>query len=137
MAKIASDFNKPNRLTVITPEKVEGFVEQLDIKKFVGVGKATHKKMHALGIKTGSDLKQWSEINLVKAFGKLGRYYFKIARGIDHREVKPHRTRKSYGKERTFSEDIGDLDWVHNFLDDLKQIAVGMKTFQLQIKQLP
>ena len=53
LAKIASDFNKPNGLTVITPEKVERFVEQLDIKKFFGVGKATQKKMHALGIKTG------------------------------------------------------------------------------------
>ena len=84
--------------------------------------------MHALGIKTGADLKKWTEIDLVKAFGKSGRYYYKIARGIDHREVKPHRTRKSYGKERTFSEDVGDLDWVNNFLDDLaKQISDGMK----------
>ncbi len=128
LAKIASDYNKPNGLTVITPDKVEEFVEQLDIKKFFGVGKATQKKMHALGIKTGADLKQWSEIDLVKAFGKSGRYYFKIARGIDNREVKPHRTRKSYGKERTFSEDVGDLDWVNNFLDDLaKQISEGMR----------
>lgn len=128
LAKIASDYNKPNGLTVITPDKVEEFVEQLDIKKFFGVGKATQKKMHALGIKTGADLKQWLEIDLVKAFGKSGRYYFKIARGIDNREVKPHRTRKSYGKERTFSEDVGDLDWVNNFLDDLaKQISEGMR----------
>ena len=128
LAKIASDFNKPNGLTVITPEKVDRFVEQLDIKKFFGVGKATQKKMHALGIKTGAHLKQWTEIDLVKAFGKAGRYYYRIARGIDHRAVKPHRTRKSYGKERTFSEDEGDLDWVHNFLDDLaKQIAGGMQ----------
>ncbi len=128
LAKIASDFNKPNGLTVITPEKVEEFVEQLDIKKFFGVGKATQKKMHALGIKTGANLKLWTEIDLVKAFGKSGRYYYKIARGIDNREVKPHRTRKSYGKERTFSEDIGDLDWVNNFLDDLaKQISDGMR----------
>lgn len=128
VAKIASDFNKPNGLTVITPNKVEEFVEQLDIKKFYGVGKATQKKMHALGIKTGADLKQWAEIDLVKAFGKSGRYYYRIARGIDDREVKPHRTRKSYGKERTFSEDVGDLDWVNTFLDDLAtQISDGMR----------
>lgn len=128
LAKIASDYHKPNGLTVITPDKVAEFVEQLDIKKFFGVGRATQKKMHALGIKKGADLKQWTEIDLVKAFGKAGRYYYKIARGIDHRAVKPHRTRKSYGKERTFSEDVGDLDWVHNFLDDLaKQISEGMR----------
>ncbi len=90
IAKVASDFNKPDGLTIITPEKMEAFLEELDIKKFFGVGKATQKKMHALGIKTGADLKKWTEIDLVKAFGKSGRYYYKIVRGIDNREVKPH-----------------------------------------------
>ncbi len=128
IAKVASDFNKPDGLTVITPDKVELFLENLDIKKFFGVGIATQKKMHALGIKTGADLKKWTEIDLVKAFGKSGRYYYKIVRGIDNREVKPHRTRKSYGKERTFSEDIHDLDWVNTFLDELSQtISEGMQ----------
>jgi DNA polymerase-4 len=128
IAKVASDFNKPDGLTVITPEKAEQFLEELDIKKFYGVGKATQRKMHALGIKTGADLKKWTEIDLVKAFGKSGRHYYKIVRGIDNREVKPHRTRKSYGKERTFSEDVGDLDWVNTFLDELAQtISEGMR----------
>lgn len=128
LAKVASDFNKPDGLTVITPDKMEYFLEELDIKKFFGVGKATQKKMHALGIKTGADLKKWTEIDLVKAFGKSGRYYYKIVRGIDNREVKPHRTRKSYGKERTFSEDVNDLDWVNTFLDELAEsIAEGMQ----------
>ncbi|MEO1023229.1 MAG: DNA polymerase IV [Bacteroidota bacterium] len=128
LAKIASDYDKPDGLTVIRPEHAEAFIEELDIKKFFGVGKATQKKMHALGIKTGKQLKEWAEIDLVKAFGKSGRYYYRIARGIDHREVKPHRVRKSYGKERTFSEDIGDLDWVHTFFEELAQsISEGMK----------
>ena len=128
LAKVASDYNKPNGLTVITPSKAEEFLEQLPIKKFYGVGKATQKKMHALGIKTGADLKQWSELDLAKAFGKSGRYYYKIVRGIDHREVKPHHTRKSYGKERTFSEDVGDLNWVQNFLEELAgSISEGMR----------
>ncbi len=128
LAKVASDFNKPDGLTVITPDKAEEFLAELDIKKFYGVGKATQSKMHALGIKTGADLKKWTEIDLVKAFGKSGRYYYKIVRGIDNREVKPHRTRKSYGKERTFSEDIGDLEWVNNFLEELAQsISEGMQ----------
>lgn len=128
IAKVASDFNKPDGLTVITPDKAIEFLAKLDIKKFFGVGKATQAKMHALGIKNGSDLKKWSEIDLVKAFGKSGRHYYKIVRGIDNREVKPHRTRKSYGKERTFSEDVDDLDWVNQFLDELAEsISEGMK----------
>ena len=128
LAKVASDYKKPNGLTLISPEKAEAFLEELDIKKFFGVGKATQKKMHALGIKTGADLKQWSEIELVKAFGKSGRYYYRIVRGVDNREIKPHRIRKSYGKERTFSDDMGDLDWIHNYFDELSQsISEGMK----------
>jgi DNA polymerase-4 len=64
----------------------------------------------------------------VKAFGKSGRFYYRIVRGIDHREVKSHRVRKSYGKERTFSEDVESLEWINNFLDELAQtIAEGMK----------
>lgn len=128
LAKVASDYNKPDGLTVIPPHKAEAFLEQLPIKKFFGVGRATQKKMYALGIKTGADLKKWSELDLAKTFGKSGRYYYKIVRGIDHRPVKPHRTRKSYGKERTFSEDVADLDWVRNFLEELsRQISEGMQ----------
>lgn len=128
LAKVASDYDKPDGLTLIPPDKAEAFLEELEIGKFFGVGKATQKKMHAVGIKTGADLKKWSEIDLVKSFGKSGRYYYRIVRGIDHRLVKPHRVRKSYGKERTFSEDIGDLEWIHNFLDELSQtISEGMK----------
>jgi len=142
VAKIASDFNKPNGITVITPDEVQKFVEELAIKKFFGVGKATQKKMHALGIKTGADLKKWPEFELVKAFGKSGRYYYKIARGIDNRDVKPHRTRKSYGKERTFSDDVGDLEWVNNFLDELatiisegmRKIPIAGKTITLKVR---
>lgn len=128
LAKVASDYNKPNGLTVITPSQAPDFLHRLDIGKFYGVGKATLKKMHALGIKTGGDLKTWSEYDLVTTFGKAGRYYFKIVRGIDNREVKPHRTRKSYGKERTFLEDVSDLNWVQNFLDELAgSISEGMQ----------
>lgn len=128
LAKVASDINKPDGMTLIRPEKAEAFLEELDIKKFYGVGKATQKKMHAVGIKSGADLKKWTEIDLVKAFGKSGRFYYRIVRGIDHRLVKPHRVRKSYGKERTFSEDIENLEWIYNFLDELAQtIAEGMK----------
>ena len=121
LAKIASDLNKPDGLAVILPKDAEAFLEELEIGEFHGVGDATESKMNALDIYTGADLKQWSEIDLVEKFGKVGRHYFRIVRGIDHRDVKPNRIRKSIGKERTFSEDIDDLSWIHNFLTELAE----------------
>lgn len=128
LAKIASDMNKPDGLYVITPEMAEDFIEKLKIDKFYGVGKATAAKMARLGIKTGADLKKRTEIDLVKNFGKTGHHYFRIARGIDERKVSPNRIRKSIGKERTFSNDISDLDWIYDFLKDLSaKVADAMK----------
>lgn len=135
LAKVASDLNKPDGLSVITPREAPAFLEELDIGSFYGIGNATESRMKSLGIYTGGDLKQWSEIDLVERFGKTGRFYYKIVRGIDNREVKPDRIRKSYGKERTFSEDIGDLNWIHNFLDELAEnISAGMKKKNLSGK---
>jgi len=121
LAKIASDLDKPDGLSVIHPKKAELFIEQLPIGKFYGVGKATLRKMESLGIRTGADLKQWEEVDLVKKFGKSGHHYYRIARAIDNRAVKSHRTRKSIGKERTFSEDVSDLEWITQFLKDLSE----------------
>lgn len=128
LAKIASDLDKPDGLCVITPDKAEIFIENLEISKFYGVGKATSKKMESLGIRTGADLKKWDEIDLVKQFGKAGHHYYKIARGIDNRSVKPDRIRKSVGKERTFSEDVSDLEWITDFLDELAGKVSGSMT---------
>jgi DNA polymerase-4 len=108
LAKIASDINKPDGLYLITPEQGPGFIEQLAVGKFHGVGKATEKKMHALGIRTGNDLKKWSLPLLVHYFGKSGQHYFNIARGIDNRLVTNFRPSKSIGVEITFQEDIED-----------------------------
>ncbi len=119
LAKVASDLKKPDGLAVILPEDAEEFLEKLPIGEFYGIGQATESKMKSLGIHTGKDLKVWSEIDLVNEFGKTGRYYYRIVRGIDNRKVKTHRIRKSIGKERTFSEDVDDLGWVHNFLREL------------------
>lgn len=137
LAKIASDLDKPDGLSVITPEEAELFIEKLEIGKFHGVGKATQAKMEGLGIKTGADLKQKSEVELVKLFGKSGHHYYRIVRGQDKRMVKPHRIRKSIGKERTFSEDISDLQWIHEFLDDLStKIADSMEKLQVAGKTI-
>lgn len=108
LAKMACGLNKPNGLTLIRPEDAEAFLEGLAIEKFHGVGTATAAKMHKLGIFTGADLKQWSELDLVSAFGKVGRFYYRIVRGQDDRPVNPNRIRKSVGVETSFSEDLGD-----------------------------
>ena len=83
LAKIASDMRKPNGLFVIEPEKADAFIEKLPVTKFFGVGKVTAARMEKLGIQTGKDLKQWSEIDLVDEFGKAGMAYYNYVRGID------------------------------------------------------
>ena len=120
LAKVASDMDKPDGLYLITPEQGEKFVEQLAVRKFHGIGKATEVKMKTLNISTGADLKQWTENTLIKKFGKAGRYYYQIARGIDHRPVRNNRIRKSLGSETTFQEDLSDVDVM---LDKLKVLS--------------
>lgn len=110
LAKMASDLNKPNGQAVITPKNGPAFVEHLAVKKFHGVGPATAEKMHRLGIETGADLKAQSLAFLTQHFGKSGPYFYGIARGIDNRQVRPDRVRKSIGAEDTFNEDVNDLD---------------------------
>jgi DNA polymerase-4 len=135
LAKIASDLDKPDGLAVITPDKAESFLEKLEIRDFHGIGAATEAKMKSLGIQTGKDLKEWSEIDLIEKYGKTGRHYYRIVRGIDPREVKSHRLRKSYGKEQTFREDIDDMQWILNFLKEMaKKIASGMQRKNLSGK---
>src|SRR5688572_23192976 len=109
LAKIASAYQKPDGLTVITPEKAEALVESLPIEKFYGIGDVTAAKMHSMGIHTGLELKQLSEAELTKHFGKSGQYYYQISRAIDDRLVNPNRIRKSIGAERTFAEDLTTL----------------------------
>ena len=125
VAKVASDINKPNGIKVILPDEVVPFLETLEIEKFHGIGKVTASKMKRLGIHNGYDLKQWSEIDLVKRFGKTGRYFYKIVRGEDNREVNPNRIRKSIGAERTFNEDIFKVDELFEKLQ-----AIGEKLFR-------
>ena len=125
LAKIASDIDKPNGLTVITPDKIPAFVRTLSIEKFYGVGEVTARKMKSLGILTGGDLQKLSEFDLVKHFGKAGRYYYHVCRGIDDREVSPSRIRKSISVERTFEEDLVDLDQVRSILNKLTDNLVS------------
>ena len=119
LAKLASDQNKPDGLCVITPEQGPGFVLSLPVGKFHGVGPATAAKMQAMGIATGADLHAQDLDFLLRRFGKSGRYYWNIARGIDHRRVSPDRIRKSVGAENTYSADIMALDAAQEALEPL------------------
>ena len=132
LAKIASDMNKPDGVTVIRPHQGERFVETLPVGKFFGVGKATEAKMKSLGLHTGADLKALSLLELRQAFGKAGSYYFNICRGIDHREVVTQRERKSLGSETTFEKDLDNVD---EMLKVLGVLAIEISE-SLEAKQL-
>lgn len=106
LAKMASDQDKPNGLYVITPEESQDFINTLPIERFFGVGKVTAEKMHTYGIFKGGDLLAYSKAELQMMFGKSGSFLHDIARGIDEREVKSDRIRKSVGAELTFKDDI-------------------------------
>jgi DNA polymerase-4 len=142
IAKVASDINKPNGQKTVSPEEVIPFLEQLDIKKFYGVGKVTQKKMYRLGIYTGKDLKAKSKEYLSEQFGKSGRYYYHVVRGKHKSMVSPTRTRKSLAAERTFNENITSEIFMIERLKDiatevekrLLKSKVAGKTITLKIK---
>jgi len=106
LAKIASDIKKPDGLFVILPEDAEKFIEDLPVERFYGIGKVTAEKMHKLGIHKGYDLKKWDLSSLVRNFGKTGKFYFDIVRGIDDRPVETESERKSIGTELTYEKDL-------------------------------
>lgn len=121
LAKIASDYNKPDGLYVIGPKSAEKFVEGLKIEQFFGIGKKTAQRMHEMQIYTGFDLKQKPEELLIQQFGKFGRLYYLNARGIDNRIVNPNRIRKSIGSEQTFMEDTDDPDVLKEELEKISE----------------
>lgn len=142
LAKVASDYNKPNGQKTVNPEEVISFLENLEIRKFYGVGKVTADKMYHLGIFTGKDLKQKSVEFLRENFGKSGDYYYHVVRGIHNSEVKPNRIPKSVGAERTFDENLSSevfmLQRLENIATELekrlKKSKISGKTVTLKIK---
>ena len=106
LAKVASDYRKPDGICTIHPDKALDFIAHLPVEDFWGVGKKTLQKMHFMGIYTGADLRKVSEAHLVEVFGKAGHVFYDFARGIDERPVVTYRERKSVGCEQTFLEDI-------------------------------
>ncbi|TXH92480.1 MAG: DNA polymerase IV [Pseudomonas sp.] len=109
LAKIASDWRKPNGLFVITPEQVEDFVAALPVSKLHGVGKVTAGRMERLGIVSCLDLRGWSRLALAREFGSFGERLWSLARGIDERAVQVDSRRQSVSVENTFERDLADL----------------------------
>lgn len=142
IAKVASDYNKPNGQKTVNPEEVLAFLEELEIRKFYGVGKVTAEKMYKVGIFTGIDLKNKSLEFLEKHFGKSGAYYYHVVRGIHNSPVKPNRIPKSVGAERTFNENLSSeifmLERLENIASELerrlKKSKIAGKTITLKIK---
>jgi DNA polymerase-4 len=142
IAKVASDYNKPNGQKTVDTEEVIPFLEQLDIRKFYGVGKVTAEKMYQLGIFTGKDLKSKTIEYLDEHFGKSGRYYYYVVRGIHNSEVKSDRIRKSLAAERTFNENLSSeifmLEKLAHIAEEvskrLNNSKVAGKTVTLKIK---
>lgn len=106
LAKIASDWHKPNGICVIKPSQVQQFIQNLPLKKIPGVGKVTQEKLKSLNLNTLGDLQQIDEALLIQHFGKYGRRLFLYAQGIDERPVEVERERQQISKETTFDDDL-------------------------------
>lgn len=125
LAKVASDWQKPNGQTVIKPQKIEAFVKALPVQKIPGVGKATMKKMAELNVVTGADLQRFSKADLSQSFGKFGLRLYNLCRGVDHREVVTSRPRKSLSVEHTLEHNCAVFEQLqkplHQILEKLDQ----------------
>ncbi len=133
VAKTASDIKKPDGLTFIGPSSIEAFMEKLAVERFFGVGKVTAQKMKNMGLHTGEDLKKLTEDELTKHFGKAGRFYYQIVRGIDNREVQPHRETKSLAAEDTFAYDLTTVEEMEAELDKIAQTVCNrLQNYQLR-----
>jgi len=142
LAKIASDWNKPNGQKTISINETEEFLNNLDIKKFHGIGKKTSSKMYNMGIFLGSDLKKKNLDFLTNNFGKAGKYFFNVVRGIHNSPVKPCHTPKSLGAERTFSKNLTSEIYLEEKLklialkleNRLKKYNCGGRTITIKLK---
>ena len=144
LAKIASDWHKPDGLTVVRPDKALDFIAQLRVEKIWGVGSKTADKMHRMGIFTGADLRRQSLTHLAQEFGKMGRVFYQFARGVDNRPVVSEWERKSVGCEHTFETDISEpaavtIELYHTVLELIGRIAKSGfegRTLTLKVKFL-
>ena len=134
LAKIASDWHKPNGICVIKPSQVQNFIQHLALKKIPGVGKVTQEKLKALQLETLGDLQQMDEAILIQHFGKYGQQLYLYAQGIDERPVQTERERRQISKETTFDDDL-ILTECHNYWPKLiDQVWASLEKKQLSAR---
>lgn len=121
LAKIASDWEKPNGQFEVKTEDIPDFMQNLPVKKLWGVGKRMQEKLTRINIQTCGELQQLDKITLSRRFGKWGLELHNLCRGIDNREVKPHRSRKSISKEHTFPEDVKHIEELLPHLQQMQE----------------
>jgi len=144
VAKVASGMNKPDGLTLIHPSKVDAFIKQLPIESFFGVGKATAARMKNHGIFNGADLQKFTKMELVEKFGKMGRYFYDVAQGIDERPVRADRIRKSVSVENTYDKDLISIEEIKaalklltvKLVNSLERLDIKGKTVKLNIRYI-
>lgn len=143
IAKMASDFKKPNGQFTVAPSEVEEFIKTVPVDKLWGVGKVTAKLMHEMGIKTCLDLQSYSRSDLIHHFGKFGDTLFDFCRGFDEREVETEYERKSLGTEETYAKDIAHFsemkEHIIRMVQQLREALEkypdrNIKNLQLKIK---
>jgi len=137
IAKIASDFDKPDGLTVVKPKRVQSFLDPLPVRRLHGVGPATEKALNELGVETIADLRGISGDSLRRRFGRHGQGLYNYSRGIDERPVHTHRERKSLGSERTYAQDLRSLEEMDSQLEDLSaRVAAGLERREIAAKTI-
>lgn len=142
IAKIASDYHKPDGLTVVRPRQIREFLDPLPVRRLHGVGPATERRLEALGVKTVGDLRRLTVEELQTRFGRHGRGMYEYARGIDERPVRTHRERKSLGHERTYSKDLESLhqmdeqiEWLsEKVVEGLEQRELSARTVTVKVR---
>lgn len=128
LAKVASDVKKPNGLFVIQPHEAEAFLETLPVERFFGVGRVTAERLKKQGIYTGKELRAISLNELVRQFGKAGRYFYEVSRGIDNRDVNPRRIARSIGVEHTYAQNVTDSTELQEALAELvKELVLRLR----------
>jgi len=137
VAKIASDFDKPDGLTVVKPERVQSFLDALSVRTLPGVGPASERRLKSSGIATIAELRAVPRDRLDALFGKHGQWLYNCARGIDERPVRTHRKRKSLSCERTYAEDLQRLDEMDEELERMaERVSRGLKKRELSAQTL-
>jgi DNA polymerase-4 len=131
LAKVASDWNKPDGITVIVPEAVESFIARLPVEKVFGVGRVTAARLHRMGASCCGDLQAFTQFELVEQFGSFGQRLYQLCRGVDQRPVKPSRRRKSLSVENTFGSNL------HSLAECQRQLPALIEELHRRLAGLP